>query len=194
MIEQIVQEIEQHGFCYLRQVVTATDLAQIQTLFNSEFRPARVGKNDGPKRVEEIRGDWIFWLDPQNAPAELTSQITFLKELKNKLNQHFYLGLKDFECHLAKYPAGSFYKKHVDRFEKDSSRSISFIFYLHEEWKDSDGGELVLYDKSGEVLKTILPEAGSLIVFLSEEFPHEVKTCHRERRSLTGWMHTKLLT
>jgi SM-20-related protein len=194
MIEQIVQEIEQHGFCYLTQVMTAADLAQIQTLFDSEFRPARVGKNDGPKRVEEIRGDWILWLDPQKAPVELISQITFLNELKNKLNQHFYLGLKDFECHLAKYPAGSFYKKHMDRFEKDSSRSVSFIFYLHQEWNEADGGELVLYDKAGEVLKTILPQPGSLVVFMSEQFPHEVKTCQRERRSLTGWMHTKLLT
>ena len=194
MIEQIVQEIEQHGFCYIRHVMTAADLAQIQTLFDSEFRPARVGKNERLKRVEEIRGDWIFWLDPQNAPIELKTQITFLNELKNKLNQHFYLGLKDFECHLAKYPAGSFYKKHVDRFSNDSSRSVSFIFYLHEEWKESDGGELVLYDKKNEMLKTISPEPGSVMVFMSEDFPHEVKICHRERRSLTGWMHTKLIT
>lgn len=194
MIEQIVQEIEQHNFCYLRGVITPTDLAQIQTLFDLEFRPARVGKTDGPKRVDEIRGDWIHWLDPHAPPAVLQKQMDFLNLLKNKLNEHFYLGLKDFECHLAKYPAGSFYKKHLDRFEKDSSRSLSFIFYLHQEWSESDGGELVLYNNKNEILKTILPEPGSLIVFMSEEFPHEVKICHKERRSLTGWMHTKLLT
>lgn len=194
MIEQIVQELKQHGHCYLRNVIADSALAQIQTLFNSEFRPARVGKTEGPKRVEEIRSDWIFWLDPQNPPIELKNQISFLGELKSKLNEHFYLGLKDFECHLAKYPAGSFYKKHVDRFSSDSSRSVSFIFYLHQEWSDSDGGELVLYNKNNEVLKTILPEPGSLMIFLSEEFPHEVKVCHKERRSLTGWIHTKILT
>lgn len=194
MIDQIVQELEEHGHCHLKQVIAADDLAQLQTLFESDFHPARVGKTDGPKRVEEIRGDWISWLDPLNPPPELTFQMIFLKALKDKLNQHFYLGLKDFECHLAKYPAGSFYKKHFDRFSNDSSRSVSFIFYLHQTWQTSDGGELVLYNKNNDVLKTILPEPGSMMIFMSDLFPHEVKICHKERRSLTGWMHTKLIT
>lgn len=194
MIEQIIQEIEQHGFSYLQDVISADDLAQIQTLFENGFRPARVGKDDGPKRVDEIRGDWIQWLEPSSPPIELKNQIQFLDDLKSTLNERFYLGLKDFECHLAKYPAGTFYKKHLDRFEKDSSRSVSFIFYLHEKWDEVDGGELVLYGQDNEIIQTIIPLPGSLIVFLSEEFPHEVKVCHKERRSLTGWMHTKILS
>lgn len=194
MVDQIIQDIEQKGWSYQHKIVDNIDLKLIQPLFEADFRPAGVGKDSQLQRVEEIRGDWIKWLDPQLPPRELTSQINFLKDLQHEFNQRLYLGIQDFECHLAKYPVGSFYKKHVDRFEKDTSRSISFIFYLHQSWEAADGGELVLYNKDGEILKTILPEPGSMIIFLSEEFPHEVKVCSRERRSLTGWMHTKILT
>lgn len=194
MIEQIIQDIQVQGWSYQQNVVDKSRLKGIAALFDSDFQPAKVGKNQDRQRVSEIRGDWIKWLDPQDPPEELKSEMQFLEELKTSVNQNFYLGLKEFECHLARYPSGTFYKKHLDRFEKDSSRSLSFIFYLHETWKKEDGGELVLYNQQNEILQTILPEPGSMICFLSEEFPHEVKLCHRERRSLTGWMHTKIIT
>lgn len=194
MIDQIIQDIQQKGWSYQQQVVDSQALALLAPLFEEDFVPAKVGKSQERKRVEEIRGDYIKWLEPSNPQAEVQPMITLLNELKNSLNQNFYLGLKEFECHLARYPAGSFYKKHLDRFEKDSSRSFSFIFYLHESWTKQDGGELVLYNQNNEVIETILPLPGSMICFLSEEFPHEVKICHKERRSLTGWMHTKIIT
>jgi hypothetical protein len=28
---------------------------------------------------------------------------------------------------------------------------------------------------------------------MSDEFPHEVKAAQNERRSFTGWMHTKII-
>lgn len=192
MVDQIIQDIHQQGWSYQQNVVDNLRLATMAGLFEAEFSPAGVGSEK--QRVEEIRGDWIKWLDPLHPPGVLEPEIEFLRVLQNEFNQKFYLGLQDFECHLAKYPPGSFYKKHVDRFAKDSSRSISFIFYLHQEWKDTDGGELVLYNKDNQMIKTILPLPGSMIIFLSEDFPHEVKVCSQERRSLTGWMHTKILT
>jgi len=194
MIDQIVRDIQRQGWSYQQNIVDNSHLSALLPLFAAEFSPAAVGKNLERQIIEEIRGDWIKWIDPLDPPHELQSQIEYLRELQNKLNQQCYLGLQDFECHLAKFRPGTFYKKHLDRFEKDSSRSISFIFYLHQEWKETDGGELVLYDKNIQEVQTILPAPGSLIVFLSEDFPHEVKICSRERRSLTGWMHTKILT
>lgn len=194
MLDQIIQDIQAHGWSYQQNVVDKSQLGQLAPLFAENFLPAKVGKNQDRKRVEDIRGDFIKWLDPKDPPPELKPQILLLEDLRLKLNQHFFLGLKEFECHLARYPAGSFYKKHLDRFENDSSRSLSFIFYLHEEWAPEDGGELVLFNQQGEILKTILPSPGSMICFLSEDFPHEVKTCFKERRSLTGWMHTRIIT
>jgi SM-20-related protein len=75
----------------------------------------------------------------------------------------------------------------------ESSRRLSFIFYLNEVWDKNDGGELVIYNKAGEVLDTLLPMPGSFITFLSDEFPHEVRPSLKERRSFTGWMHTKII-
>jgi SM-20-related protein len=194
IFDKIVQDIELKGWSYQQNIVDNKFLMSMGDCFNQEFRPARVGKNQTLQLQESIRGDWIYWIDPLNPPDRLKFFIQFLQSLKHGLNEAFYMGLRDFECHLAKYPIGSFYKKHLDRFEQDSSRGFSFIFYLHSEWNEEDGGELVLYDKMGNILETILPRPGSFMCFLPGEFPHEVKTAHRERRSLTGWIHTKDLT
>jgi SM-20-related protein len=194
VLEQIIRDIQVQGWSFQQEVVDKTTLEQLDSLFQEDFQPAKVGSQQNRQRNEEIRGDWIKWLDPLKPPQILQKEIKLLGDLQLLLNQHFYLGLREFECHLAKYPKGTFYKKHLDRFEKDSSRSFSFIFYLHQKWQNTDGGELIVYNEQNEVLSTISPEPGSMMCFLSDEFPHEVKTCHRERRSLTGWMHTKIIT
>lgn len=196
MLDYIVQEIERNGFCLIPKLLQTDELKIINAFFegNKEaFLPAMVGPVNNKQRVESIRGDHTFWVDPSSPPIEFKTAITFLNELKNLLNQKFFFGLKDFECHLASYPAGTFYKKHLDRFESNSSRKISFVFYLNEDWEVGAGGELVLYKKDYEILSEISPLPGSFICFLSEEFPHEVKSATIERRSFTGWMHTKLL-
>ena len=194
MIDQIVQDILSCGWSYQQNVVDKLSLKSLAPLFETEFLPAQVGSSSQRQRNEEIRGDWTKWLDPKHTPSDIQHLVELLENLKQEFNQRFYLGLKGIEFHLAKYPAGSFYKKHSDRFEKDSSRSVTFIFYLHQEWNESYGGELVLYNKNNEILKEILPQPGSMVIFLSEDFPHEVKICSEERRSFTGWIHTKLLT
>lgn len=194
MMDKILLDLEKKGYSYLEKVLSAEELKALIPLFEQEFKPAKIGKLNGPQRVSKIRSDEVLWIEPGQPPAPVANLLKFINVLQGRLNEHFFLGLKDFECHLAKYPPGSFYTKHLDRFEKDSSRSISFVFYLHDEWRAQDGGELILYRQDDEVLKTILPLPGSLVVFLSDRFPHEVKLCHRERRSLTGWMHTKILT
>jgi SM-20-related protein len=33
----------------------------------------------------------------------------------------------------------------------------------------------------------LLPTYGTLVVFLSDEFPHEVLKAHRDRYSIAGW-------
>jgi SM-20-related protein len=55
------------------------------------------------------------------------------------------------------------------------------------------GGELVIFDKDHKEITAIYPTPGTFICFLSEEFPHEVRPAKIERRSLTGWMHTKII-
>ena len=192
MLEQILREIERNGFALIPKLVSAADLAEMNRFFDThraEFKPAMVGSQGKLQRVEAVRGDYTFWIDALNPVKPLDKLITFLDELKSTMNQKLFLGLQQYECHLAYYPPGTFYKKHIDRHESNSTRSLSFVFYLNE----TTGGELVLYNKDNSVIKIVTPEAGSFICFLSNEFPHEVKPSSRERRSFTGWMHTKII-
>ena len=193
MLDQLVREIKDKGWSFQENILTAHDLSLISDFFQehrSEFGPAKIGKGELRQRNEEVRGDHTLWIDPQNPPPPFTKIMSLLEELKTELNRGIFLGAREYECHLAYYPAGSFYQKHIDRFENDSSRVLSFVFYLHEEWKITDGGELILYSDSTH---SISPLPGSLVVFLSDGLPHEVKPGSRERRSFTGWMHSKII-
>lgn len=196
MLDKILREIEKEGYSYITQLLRDEELIAINQFFDehlAEFMPARVGSVDNKKRLETVRGDYTFWLDPRNPLPPFSPLFQILDQLKEKMNKRFFLGLQDYECHLAFYPPGTFYKKHLDRFEKDGSRKVSFIFYLNQDWSPSNGGELVLYDQQGGIVQTIYPMPGSFVCFLSDEYPHEVKTASKERRSFTGWIHTKIL-
>lgn len=111
----------------------------------------------------------------------------FVDQLIKHFNRVCYLGIKDFETHYAYYPKGKGYEIHRDRFKKNPHRLISFVFYLNENWKYGDGGELVLYDEDKLPIKTIEPTENRLAIFLSETL-HEVLSCNKERRSITGWL------
>lgn len=198
MLENIFQNLHDHGFAQIKNVLSSSELTLINEFISREknlFSPAKVGYGAQRIRNEAIRGDYTLWLDPK-APLDFLQRPTLLlRDLQVELNQRFYFGLKEFEYHFAYYSEGYFYQKHVDAFEKDSSRVISFVFYLNETWLPEHGGELVIYAENGnDILHTVIPEAGSLVVFLSRNFPHEVKPSLKERRSLTGWIHNKILT
>jgi SM-20-related protein len=196
MIDKIVQEIAQQQWSVTEQVLNSEDLRRLKAFMlikGEEFAPAKIGKGGDSQRHESIRSDLTLWIDPLDPPGELQKVISFVEELRLSLNQSLFLGLQQFECHLAKYPQGSFYKTHLDRFKNDSSRVLSFIFYLHEEWNHGDGGELVLYDEHQKALKVISPKPGSFVCFLSERFPHEVLISNMNRLSLTGWIHNKMI-
>lgn len=196
MVDQIIQDLNEKGWCFRPMMLDPEHLAKINGFFDLhkvEFVPAKVGPKENKIRNIEVRGDYTFWLDPRDPPDVFAPIIDFLSELKQLINARLFLGLQEFECHLAYYPPGTFYKKHSDRHSKTSSRSLSFIFYLNENWEKENGGELVIYHQDGSIMETITPTPGAFVCFLSEDFPHEVKRGNEERRSLTGWMHTKII-
>ncbi len=196
MFDQIVQEIERQGFSTRPYLLSPQDISDANKFFlnhATEFKQALVGSKSDRKRVESIRGDFTLWLDQTDAPPEMKKIFCFLDELKTEINKKLFLGLKDYEAHLASYPAGSFYSRHNDCHSNDSTRVLSFVFYLNQTWETHDGGELILYDKKNIEILKVGPFAGTFICFLSDEFPHEVKVAHKERRSLTGWFHSKNL-
>ena len=44
-----------------------------------------------------------------------------------------------------------------------------------------------MYDEHDNLLQKVSPQANTLVVFMSEKFPHEVLKAKRKRYSIAGW-------
>lgn len=190
----IVDDLASQGWSrqeiFLPEALTRALAAECrQRAAQGELAPAAVGRGQGQEVREGIRGDHILWLEPGQSEA-CDQYLTLMDSLREALNRDFYLGLEDFECHFAQYPAGSFYRKHLDRFRDNDRRTVSAIIYLNEQWGEGDGGELRVYLADGTE-RDIPPVGGSLIVFMSADLPHEVLVANRERLSVTGWFRRR---
>lgn len=150
------------------------------------FRPAGIGRRGDLHVNPFVRRDRILWLDPSDAADG--AFLGWMETLRRGLNRRLFLGLFDYECHFAHYPPGAFYKRHVDTFRGDTKRVVTTVLYLNPGWTVADGGELRLYTLSGdEISPRVLPSFGTLVVFLSADFPHAVAVANRNRYSVTGW-------
>lgn len=152
----------------------------------NSFHKAGVGRKQALQINESIRGDYIHWVDKNNAPPPVAIYLDRLGELVQFLNQALFLSLKDYEVHMTIYPSGSFYRRHLDQFRADDHRKLSVICYLNNNWSDEHGGQLRMYvaDQSQD----IQPLAGRLVCFRSDQIEHEVLPATRDRLSLTGWI------
>lgn len=166
--------------------LTARLLAELEAQdAQNGLTAAGIGKTGG--LAADIRTDRTRWLSPADpAAAEF---LAGAETLRQALNQALFLGLFDYEAHYAVYQAGGFYKKHLDALRGQKNRVVSTVTYLTPGWTGADGGHLVLYgpqDQDQEIAR-ILPQAGTMAVFLSEELPHEVLPPARPRASIAGW-------
>ena len=157
------------------------------------FRHARVGRGPGSSVRPEIRGDWVSWIDPCS-PTELQREyLDAMEDLRCAINGALFCGIFAYEGHLARYPAGTGYKRHLDRFRDAYHRLVTCILYLNEDWQESDGGALRIWIDPDDPTKVedILPCGGTLVVFLSDRFWHEVRPALRNRLSVTGWFTSR---
>ena len=157
------------------------------------FRPAGVGRGQGLAVNPEVRSDQILWVDATTSGASIRGYLARLEELRQTLNREHFLGLADFEGHLAVYPPGSFYRRHLDQFRGVERRTLSCILYLSADWQTADGGALRIYTdpKDPGRFAEVLPQGGTLVTFMSARFEHEVMPARRERLSLTGWLRRR---
>lgn len=194
----IADGLAESGYAVTEQFLSPAEINAILALeeFKKgmlQFRRAGIGKAQDHQINEGIRGDFIQWVDKESALAPIQVYFNKLIDLIASLNQNLFLSLKDFEIHMTIYPAGTYYKRHLDQFKADDHRKLSVILYLNEGWQEEHGGQLRMY-LNGET-KDILPEAGRLVCFRSDAIEHEVLPATRERLSLTGWIldqHTDL--
>lgn len=156
------------------------------------FRHAGVGRGDNWELKPEVRSDKVLWLDELDQPPAIENYLAILESLRHTVNRYCMLGLFDFEGHLAVYPPGTRYRKHLDQFRDLGHRKLTTILYLNHDWQEADGGQLRLYlDDDASQYREILPLAGTVVSFLSEQFYHEVLPANRERYSITGWFRTR---
>ncbi|KXS38445.1 MAG: hypothetical protein AWU55_1421 [Halomonadaceae bacterium T82-2] len=150
------------------------------------LKAAGIGRGEQHQLRRDIRGDAIRWLTRDTQPQR--DYLALMGDLQRQINRTLYLGLFEFEAHFARYPAGTFYRTHVDSFQGRANRVISTVLYLNPGWPHDGGGEMVIYaDDATRELARVPPESGTFVCFLSDRVPHAVLPTHRPRASIAGW-------
>ena len=190
-LNSMADGLAEHGYAIVEDFLSTTEVQSILELdeFKNgmlQFKKAGIGKLQEKQINEAIRGDYIQWVDRTTALPPLHAYLNKLHELITFVNQNLFLSLKDYEVHMTIYPTGSYYKRHLDQFKKDDHRKLSVICYLNENWKEEDGGQLRIYSSDKAI--DVLPQAGRLVCFRSDQLEHEVLPATRPRLSLTGWI------
>lgn len=182
-LNQIASPFYQQGYVVLEQAIPA-DLcwALYQDVQQQSLKAAGVGRQGQHQLDQQIRRDQTYWLSQDNPVQQQYLQLMQL--LRQDMNQRCFLGLIDFEAHYARYQQGDFYQKHLDAFVGRSNRVLSSVCYLN---TVEQGGELVIYDEQDQLLSKIQPKAGTLVIFESCRFPHEVLPAAQTRYSIAGW-------
>ncbi|WP_295651081.1 2OG-Fe(II) oxygenase [uncultured Mucilaginibacter sp.] len=161
--------------------------ANLERLFASnELNPAGTGNATLAVMDKRVRGDDIYWLDRRHNNTAENSFFDLMDRFVAHLNQSCYTGITGYEFHYTRYPGGSFYKKHLDQFENNSSRQYSMVMYLNADWLADDGGELCIHQNN--VTQLIAPTNGRSVFFKSSELEHEVLLTQKPRLSITGWL------
>jgi SM-20-related protein len=195
VFDSIADGLAEQGYAIVDQFLSQNEVDAILQLEEFKagmdyFKKAGIGQKQGLQVNESIRGDFIRWMDNKNAHEDVKIYFDKINALIQYLNHHLFLSLKDFEAHLTIYPAGSFYKRHLDQFKSDDHRKLSVICYLNKNWDGVTGGQLRLYLPEKTI--DILPVAGKLVCFRSDQIEHEVLPATRERLSITGWILDQL--
>jgi len=190
LYEKITDALVKEGYVVIEnalgQVLCSSLLDKAKKLKN--FR--RAGISARKKISTTRRRDKIRWLDED---AGIQSEFLDLTQgLQEYLNRELFMGLSYFESHFAIYDKGDFYETHYDAFKDSKNRVVTVVYYLNEAWDHKSGGELMIYNEEENFVAKVLPEADTLVVFLSEKFPHEVVKTKRKRYSIAGWFRVDI--
>lgn len=151
----------------------------------TNFKQAGISSSSQVHTDSGRRRDKISWLNEDNSFQ--SEYLEFTQALQQILNRELYLGLNYYESHFAIYDEGDFYETHLDAFKGTKNRVVTTVYYLNDDWGKNDGGELIIYDEKFNQIKKILPQSNTLVVFLSDKFPHEVLPAKKKRFSIAGW-------
>lgn len=189
-LEQLMQKVDEAGFgtISLPPEVCLSLLARLKDLEQQGLlKSATITKSTDTSNNDQaktIRNDYTYWLEKDHHPTE-KNLLEGLDQLLLALKNYFRISLSHLECHFALYPKGHFYKRHIDQTAENNKRFFSFVIYLNQNWNESLGGKLVVFEGEQKIFE-MLPHFGQMIVFRSD-IPHEVEPSLSERRSIAGW-------
>lgn len=189
--ESAAEGLRRHGWWVGENALDESLVEQLRADLHELMRADRlhragIGRDKDFQVDRSIRSDRVFWLTRERTVQERFIQR--MEQLRLALNRELFLGLFEFEAHYAHYPPGGRYRKHSDSFRGAANRLVSAVAYLTDNWRPGDGGELVIYGEDQErILTTVEPRAGTFVLFLSEEVPHEVLPSRTDRTSIAGW-------
>lgn len=151
--------------------------------------PARMGAG---RTASPLRGDSTHWFlsGAMSAPQQVFADR--MDALRVALSRELMLGLVDCESHYAVYRPGAGYARHLDCLRDNDARVVSAVLYLNDGWQEADGGALRLHLADGSH-RDIYPHGGSLLLFLSAQFEHEVLPATRDRMSIACWMRQRAI-
>ena len=171
-----------NGFMVLDNVFNDTALLALQA--ESGFIDYRDAKLTEGIRKTEIRGDRIRWITQDFFAGFFYLQS--INELAHFFNRTLFAGIRHSEAHYAYYLPGLGYKWHSDNPLGRDERVISAVFYLNDEWDDTDGGQLSIIDSHNKCHQ-LLPQSNRLVIFDSN-LQHQVEIAHRQRYSIATWL------
>ena len=190
----VAGDLEQRGFAVARDFLAGAAVAALAAECRgmhaaSQLQPAAVGRGGARRHEPAIRGDSTHGFDPLAPTAVQVQYWSRMDDLRRTLNRTLLLGLHDLEAHYALYPPGACYARHRDRFRDDDARVLSSVLYLNADWNEGDGGSLRIHlaGSAAAAHVDVAPRGGTLVLFLSAEFEHEVLPASRERLSIAGW-------
>ncbi len=147
---------------------------------------AGIGNSEKLSYDGAIISDSIYWLDKKHNNVFENAFFAQIDAFIIYLNESCYAGITGYEFHYSLYERGDFYLKHLDQFKNNSSRKYSMISYLNSDWKEADGGELMIHQENNN--QKIEPTKGKTVFFKSNELVHEVLVTQNTRMSINGWL------
>lgn len=187
-LESICDSFYRDGIAVCDNFVSEEEVALFLSDIDSQlgaFSKAGIGRKEDYQVNAGVRGDFIRWIDPDKETLYREHYFGRLQAIISAFNRRFYLGVQSHEHHLAWYPPGTRYTRHVDTFKNTDARVVSTVLYLNQNWRPADGGELCIYPREREPV-VIEPVAGRLALFEST-LEHEVLESRAPRYSITGW-------
>ena len=144
-LETIINDLSKNGYAISDAFLSAKTISALANIATKRYLSGAMAsaKTGQQAKNTSIRGDSIFWLDESSHEPSVQAYFIKMHLLKNALNFHLFMNVQELETHLAVYPIGSVYEKHLDQFNQGEgvqTRQLSSVLYLNNHWLVAEGG------------------------------------------------------